>query len=390
MATTHDKSLIVHGQGVFVFKQPTLTTPCVFHIWDKTKTTGIRVQFTSICVHVKLVPAGTFLCDPHNARGLSDISGAYYWFSLDAQNQRLYAGVGEARIETADYKYELGHTYKSFLEAMTQIEFLTAHIKPLRLLRDPVLSSSVALVVRNTDDLTMEDISRGTYMPKANLSIVAQKLYDCIAGPKFALNTPDFPQFSAAIEHSIATPGLWCNRRLAEKATEFSKDKPAPLETYLRITLSENNGESPGIPYVMEIWPRGGHYSPIHNHGAANAVIRVLHGAINVSLFPYLGASISFAAREFVEGEITWISPTMNQVHRLKNIRDDQTCITIQCYMYDESDRTHHDFFDFIDDVGSVGYYEPDSDMDFIAFKELMRREWLEAQAMRRCACFPK
>jgi hypothetical protein len=112
----------------------------------------------------------------------------------------------------------------------------------------------------------MDDIAKGTYMPKANLSIMSQKLYDCIAGNKFVLNTHDFPDFMKAIEYSIATPGKWCYECLKKKANEFDKDKPNDKKTYLRITLGQNNGESPGIPYVMEIWPVG-HYSPLHNHG---------------------------------------------------------------------------------------------------------------------------
>jgi hypothetical protein len=90
-----------------------------------------------------------------------------------------------------------------------------------------------------------------------------------------------------AIENSIRDPSGWCYQRLQQKASEFSKDKPNYEETYLRITLGHANGESPGIPYVMEIWPAG-HFSPVHSHAGAEAVIRVLEGGINVSLFHFL------------------------------------------------------------------------------------------------------
>jgi predicted metal-dependent enzyme (double-stranded beta helix superfamily) len=216
-------------------------------------------------------------------------------------------------------------------------------------------------------------------MPKANLSIVAQKLYDCIAGKQFVLDSSDFPDFSKAIEHSIKTPGLWCHERLKQKATEFDKDKPDEKETYLRITLGENSGESPGIPYVMEIWPSG-HYSPIHNHAGASAVIRVLHGSINVSLFPFLSGDAlePFGKADFNQGDITWISPSLNQIHQLKNTDKTTTCITIQCYMYKQGNITHYDYFDYLDAAGNKQQYEPDSDMEFVAFKKRMRKEWLE------------
>lgn len=203
-------------------------------------------------------------------------------------------------------------------------------------------------------------------------------MYDCISGKKFVLNDKDFPDFSDAIEYSIATKGLWCNTTLANKSKEFNKDKPNLLETYLRITLGSNNGESPGIPYVMEIWPPA-HYSPIHNHANANAIIRVLHGSIHVKLFAFLCEEKDginpFAEADFKKDDITWISPTLNQTHQLVNIGK-PTCITIQCYMYDETNKSHYDYFDYIDGDGNKQQYEPDSDMDFVEFRELMKKEW--------------
>lgn len=210
---------------------------------------------------------------------------------------------------------------------------------------------------------------------------MSQKLYDCIGGVKFILDTDDFPDFSKAIEYSIINPNGWCYKKLQDKSREFNPDKPNLLETYLRITLGENNGESPGIPYVMEIWPIG-HYSPIHNHAGAEAVIRVLHGSINVSLFPFLCGSKdgvnNFANVNFSKDDVTWISPTLNQTHQLKNLdTSTETYITIQCYMYNQEDLTHYDYFDYIDDNGNIQQYEPDSDMDFKEFKKQMKLEWI-------------
>ena len=149
----------------------------------------------------------------------------------------------------------------------------------------------------------------------------------------------------------------------------------------MRITLGVNSGESPGIPYVMEIWPPG-HYSPIHNHAGANAIIRVLHGAISVNLFPFLGADdeesvAGFAVATFSKDDITWNSPEMNQSHQLKNLDGNvETCITIQCYMYDLEDQTHYDYFDYLGTKGDTAHYEPDSDADFVWFKAQMKSEW--------------
>lgn len=374
-------SLIVHGQGVFVFDCS--GEPCRFTLFNEDKSNGLRVSFEFAHVHVTNIQSKKPLLDPNNKKGLTYVGGAYYWFSLDSQNQRLFAGVGEPRLETAVYTYTfpnenkvLRESNKDFLESIVLIEY--SSIVPRRLLRDPV-TLKLPLLVKNTDELSMNDIAKGEILPHSNLSAAGQQLYNCISGRRFILNDADFPDFAKAIEYSIATPGLWCNKRLKEKANEFSKKKPNKKETYLRITLGENNGESPGVPYVMEIWPVG-HYSPVHSHSSANAVIRVLHGSIHVTLFPFLssGAAIEpFAALDFSKDNITWINSTLNQTHQLKNLdKNKDTCITIQCYKYDNNDNGHYDYFDYIDADGQIQQYEPDSDMEFIKFKNLMKQEW--------------
>ena len=44
--------------------------------------------------------------------------------------------------------------------------------------------------------------------------------------------------------------------------------------------------------------------------------------------------------------------------------------------MYDNENMTHYDYFDYIDNNGNKYQYEPDSDMDFMIFKEKMKEEW--------------
>jgi len=391
-------NLIVHGQGVFIFDNSDNIKECSFTFYNKDKTDGLIVNFKTQSITVNRVGVLEPLLDKNNKDGLSTLHGAFYWFSLDSQNQQLYAGVGEARMETVAYQYKYikdagWEQNKKFLESLVTIDVSknSKSLNQIRLLRDPI-TLNIPLVVRNTHELTIDDIAKGTYLPKANLSLTSQKLYDCIAGKNFVLNTPDFPDFIDAIEYSIATPNMWCNKKLLEKATEFNKDKPNVLETYLRITLGQNNGESPGIPYVVEIWPVG-HFSPIHSHSKADAIIRVLNGDINVKLFPFLCAEkdgiMPFAEKDFSTGDITWISRTLNQIHQLKNLETNKdTCITIQCYMYEKDDTTHYDYFDYLDDNGNIQQYEPDSDMDFVEFKKTMKQEWDNRTKRRNLCCF--
>lgn len=380
--------LIIHGQGVLLFKTDGEST---FTFFNKDKSDGLEVTLNNKEFIVKRISNSNLYPSQSKIGGLVNKTGAYYWFSLDSQNQLLQAGVGEPRIETSSYTYQFDHdklweANKIFLESLVSVE--GPSITPLRILKDPI-TIAVPLKVKGIDELTMDDVASNAYLPNSSLSPAAQALYNCVAGKNFILDTPDFPFFSKAIEYSINTPGLWCNTRLKQKATEFDKT-PHPLETYLRITLGQNNGESPGIPYVMEIWPSQ-HYSPIHSHSAANAVIRVLKGKIDVSLYPFLCNQEEtvepFAVSEFVKDDITWISSTLNQVHMLKNNNKNESCITIQCYMYDKTDTEHYDYFDYLGMKNQKAQYEPDSDMDFVEFKKLMKKEW-ENRKIRRYSFF--
>ena len=380
-------NLIVHGQGVVIFDA---SDCCCLTFFNNQNLPCLRVYFNEKNINVNMEPSNEPLIDQKNTKGImKGVRGAYYWFSIDSQNQRLYAGIGEARQENIIYSYQFSQenreNYKAFLESIVYVNAYELQITSI--LRDPI-TRQVPLLVKNTEELTMDDIASGTYVPKANLSLTSQKLYDCISGKNFVLNTPDFQNFTEAIEYSINTPGKWCYECLKQKATEFDKDKPNYDETYLRITLGENNGESPGIPYVMEIWPIG-HYSPIHNHGNASAIIRVLNGTINVRLFPFLsGDAIEpFAISDFKKDDITWISPSLNQVHQLKNLdTNTETCITIQCYMYENENNLHYDYFDYLDSNGNKNQFEPNSDMDFIEFKNTIKNEWQHATRNGCCS----
>jgi len=380
-------SLIIGGQGVLIFKHLKPDDPCILKFHNKDLSLILTVEFTPKSVNV--FSGDSIFVDENNTKGILDDTAAYYWFSIDSQNQQLYAGIGETRLDTVIYKFEFikkSGTTRDFLSSLTQLD-ISEGVKALRLLRDPI-TMPIPMLIKASETLTMNDVAEGKILPSASLTPVNKKLYDYVSGKNFVLDDKDFPDFSKAIENSIATPGLWCNTRLKEKSTEFSKDNPNILETYLRITMGQNSGESPGSPYVMEIWPIG-HYSPVHSHAGANAIIRVLHGNIHVRLFPYLSPKVeSFGSATFKKDDITWVNTTLNQTHQLINPKsNNKTCITIQCYMYDEADNGHYDYFDYIDADGIKQQYEPDSDMDFLAFKALMKQEWMLTSSMMSCCC---
>jgi len=377
--------LPIHGQVTYLFTTPLGSEiPTKFKFINK-NSGKIKIEITNENFNMSIqIEKGISPVQLNSKTGLIPAKNVFYWVSLDSQHQAIKFGIGEARPENVKYAYNLltdsanlkqseqSESYKKFFESLTAIKN-TSNIKPLKLLRDPI-TNPVPLKIKKIDDLTMNDIAEYKYLPHSFLTPINQQMYNCISGKNFVLDDDYFPDFSKAIQYSIVTEDCWCYKKLQEKSTEFNPDKPNLYETYLRITLGRNSGESPGIPYVMEIWPSN-HYSPIHSHADSNAVIRVLHGSINVTLFPFLGATEPFGNADFDKDDITWLSPELNQIHQLKNNTGD-VCITIQCYMYDANNEKHYDYFDYLDDNKNIVQYEPDSDMDFVKFKEIIRTEW--------------
>jgi len=101
------------------------------------------------------------------------------------------------------------------------------------------------IIVPN-DSITLDQLAVGSATVPANLTPECQRLYANVAGASITLDTADFPEFSKAIERSVKTKDLLCWRLLEQKSPEFG---------YLRITLGADLGNSPGVPYVLEIWP---------------------------------------------------------------------------------------------------------------------------------------
>lgn len=368
----HEK-LIVKGQGTFTFK---------YHgdpVAEPLEPLNVtwRTAAGRAVLHLELDAERTRLfVDGQEVSGLPTgikrDTYAYYWLSL-SHNGWVRFGLGEERLETQQLAYALTPAQQQVCRQAT-IVTTSRSGWPMRVLRDPIVNE-VALEVRGTDRLTMNDVAYGRFLPQAALPAACRQLYDTIAGPLFELDADDFPAFSQAIKYSIETPTGWCHQKLKDKQGDFG----GPQEVYLRITLGQDGGESPGVPFVMEIWPPQCS-SPVHQHAGANAVIRVLHGRIQVALFPYLRPNDPepFGERIFEQGAITWISPLLNQVHRLHNPEPlgGEPCITIQCYQYDEADSGHYPYFDYAMHDDKLHQFEPDSDMDFVAFKERMRLEW--------------
>jgi hypothetical protein len=53
--------------------------------------------------------------------------------------------------------------------------------------------------------------------------------------------------------------------------------------------------------------------------------------------------------------------------------------------MYENKDKEHYDYFDYLDADGRIQQYEPDSDMDFMSFKRIIWNEWSDKKTWSNC-----
>lgn len=310
-----------------------------------------------------------------------------YWISFYAKTGNIQYGIGEIRPLFSIFNVNLP---ENELKQMKEICYL--HVKldnnenmltelaelkyQIRFYigKNPLVYDHPLLVIPQ-NQYSLEDLVFCRCVPPSKLEKPCKDLYDTVIN--FQLNNDDFPDLTRVIDNSITNPEGWCYKKLVEKANRFGK--PNLKATYLRLTAGQRTGNAPGHNFVIEIWPPG-HFSPIHNHGNVYSIIRVLCGEVLVRLYPTLMVSIrDYQPIEqiFREGSVTWMSPSLNQIHQVKNVNlHGACCITIQCYAYGPEDEEHYEYFDYVTNDGkSIGHFDPVPDMDFFDFIKLMRKE---------------
>ncbi|CAF0978257.1 unnamed protein product [Adineta steineri] len=306
-----------------------------------------------------------------------------YWLSIDHVNLFIKYGHGEVRDRSTLLKSGVSLEEKN---SVGQIQYVHVSFNGSRILSEltryedkvkfkigqyPVVLDPPLLVANTTN---LDHYLHNSFILLSRLKEPCQSLYLDIIGWKFQDDA--FPHLYEAIEYSIRNESGWCYKTLRKKASTFGvSDIHA---TYLRITIGSNMGTSPGVPYVLEIWPPG-HFSPIHSHASTYGIIRVLHGEINVKIYRTLSLKKMKHIHEatFYENQVTWLSPGLNQVHKLENKSPNKSCITIQAYEYISDEVNHYEFFDYIDNNGSsIKNFKPVPDLDYTEFKNIMITEW--------------
>ena len=231
-------------------------------------------------------------------------------------------------------------------------------------------------VVLDSSQVNLFEMDDNNYTFSASLPPACLELYSNVTAPNVDLDWSSTPQkyrLSDAIRYSLKGPNGTLYKKLKSKSNEFAGVE----ETYLRVTLGSNRGSSPGVPYVLEIWPSG-RGSPIHNHGNAYAVIKVLHGGLTIKIFnkhadtPHALPLMRFDVKE---GDATWLSPNWFQTHQLWNYTDDY-CATVQCYQYGVTDFTHWPYFDYVASTSVIDEFLPEGDYTFHDMQEIVTKEF--------------
>ncbi|KAF5026357.1 hypothetical protein F66182_1565 [Fusarium sp. NRRL 66182] len=300
-----------------------------------------------------------------------------YWISVDRSNARIRYGKhlvnNSMTFMEIQFVKENAKWMKDLSSTNVERDGLRVSTEDIKFNSSPVTVDLPPVVVPETD-ITLEQLENLTAMTVVNLPEGCQKLYHNIAGPNITVQSPSFPQLPEAIDQSCKDPKKMCGKILKKKQDTFGD----PDETYLRITVGDNLANSPGIPYVMEIWPPG-HSSPIHQHGDASAVIRVLYGSIDVSWFDALQKGVAPKkignTVRLSKGAVTWLGEDQYQIHQLKN-NSKTVCITLQCYQFEKHNTVHDEAFHWINDQLSIQDFIPNSDMAYGQFVQAMKAEW--------------
>lgn len=325
-------------------------------------------------------------------------SSQWLWVSVDRANHRVRVGFGyQMQVNTLlelalpeevqDLPVPADELVKpKTLHNVSIVDFTTATKKGLKFASPPKNSNRPIVqdppfVVVGTDEMTLEQIATNSAIPVGSLPAEAQQLWASVAGNNVILSPSD----ADAINYSLDNPGFHLHEILKSKMGEFGD----PAMVYIRCTIGPDQGNSPGICFVLEIWPKK-KMSPIHAHSNAVAVIKVLHGELDVHFFnppsndPDTDADPNNRApiaqtdpnNPMKAGQRTFLLPDLYATHRLYNPSMASMTATIQSYKYLEEDTAHFEFFSWLDPKSRVvKQFKPNSDIDYLDLLRIVRQE---------------
>eukprot|EP00112_Aurelia_sp_Birch-Aquarium-sp1_P019640 Seg490.1 transcript_id=Seg490.1/GoldUCD/mRNA.D3Y31 product="hypothetical protein" protein_id=Seg490.1/GoldUCD/D3Y31 len=325
-----------------------------------------------------------------------------YWFSYDRDACTVKYGKGYRMVETTLFthdflKKESRKQLEKFFNAANPIYVMVFVVGGRQVAYMPLIEvessfqfeenpvvSNYPPFVKDSDKISLLDVDQNLFMFSKSLPIACQQLYSNIRNTD--LEYPAHPYYpgiklSDAIRYSLTTKGMMLFEIIAKKRKSHEFNDPS--EVYIRVTLGPDMRTGPGVAYVLELWPSKCK-SPVHNHGASCAVIKVLFGQIQIKIFnkgsnPPTGTDFikKFNA---MKDDVTWMDSNWYQSHQLVNTTSD-FCATIQCYKYAAGDKIHWPGFDFIA-VGEhsqgpvLDTFMPNSDASFQKMRNTVLEEY--------------
>ena len=311
----------------------------------------------------------------------------FLWVSLCAYESRLennFIKIGHGYMMETNL---LAHFYSSTEDELKWLQSTSIYDVEFNPLgnQDPVIEK-ICLIKPFLKDLSplvvdsevsIKDLNEGI-ISVSDLPQEAQQLYSQIK--HIFLSHTEFQ----AIEHSINTIGCKLKDKLDEKIKKAGFGRPE--NTYIRIPLGQNYGQQPGQPFVLEIWPKG-HSSPIHNHGNAVAIIKLLYGELDVDLHNPLANKNNpddpkpVKSIHLTSGDITWMTPLYYQTHRLKNTGQ---CTAISIQAYSDSDTNtggeSQETFDYIlAGDQDLHHFRPNADLEFNDYMAILLNEYRDS-----------
>lgn len=305
-----------------------------------------------------------------------DSSESVIWISfsnLDRQkseNNFIKFGYGET-LETniiAHFTFKHKEGFKSIHIKNIEIDSRVKVIESI-CFNDPFVNDFEPLLFPDKASVPIGELNKN-YKTKEDLPEFSQ-LYEKINKVDITMIVID------AIEYSIKTQDCALNKKLIEKSGGFGDSKT----TYIRVPMGPNFGNQPGQPYVLEIWPKG-HYSPIHNHGNAAALIRLLCGKLKTEWFNPLAETNSknpqVIKTGFINaGDIAWMTPFNYQTHKLTN-EDNSVAISIQAYAHTDSNtgNVYSETFDYIKSGDpELHHFYPNEDFSYDNLERIVLEE---------------
>lgn len=392
----HGVPLAIQGQGAVAFEVQQIEDGKIDHyeiVLKESEKSPWLVRVTITDESVTAEPAGGQPKTEPVPMGTHLIrfpeSSMFIWVSVDRGNDRITVGHGylmqKNTLLTLDLPPEerrMGNVPAAAVERglVSRLRWvgIADQVKVASAKRDrmPVTIDTPPAIVEH-NRFTLDQLEENVATVASALPQEAQILYGTVAGRGVVLSQDD----AAAIDYSVRTEGMTLWKKLAAKRHEFGGD---PQMVYIRGTVGPQQGNSPGVPFVVEIWPPGC-YSPVHNHGNTVAVIKVLHGRISVTWYNPLAQDRnpkeppSVGTATFSAGAVTWITPEMYQTHQLRNPSDTTSCVTIQSYRYLDDDNAHYEFFDYVSPDPSttkLQHFRPDSDFDYAKLLTIVHWEY--------------